>query len=77
MIKIHIIIGSTRQNRFSEKPAHWIFEETKKKEGVEVELLDLRDYPLPFFNEPISPSYMKEEYADPAVRKWVNKIVVG
>ena len=67
-------IGSTRQNRFSEKPAHWIFEETKKKEGVEVELLDLRDYPLPFFNEPISPSYMKEEYADPAVRKWVNKI---
>ena len=74
MIKIHIIIGSTRQNRFSEKPAHWIFEEVKKREGVEVELLDLRDYPLPFFNEPTPPAGMKEEYKDFIARKWVSKI---
>ena len=74
MIKIHVIIGSTRQNRFSEKPARWIFEEVKKKEGIEAELLDLRDYPLPFFNEPASPAYMKEEYANPDARRWVQKI---
>ena len=74
MIKIHVIIGSTRQQRFSEKPAHWIYEEAKKREGVEVELLDLRDYPLAFFNEPTGPSGMKEEYSDPIARKWVHKI---
>lgn len=74
MIKIHIIIGSTRQQRFSEKPARWIYEEAKNKEEVEVGLLDLRDYPLAFFNEPTSPSSMKGEYSDPIARKWVQKI---
>ena len=74
MIKIHIIIGSTRQERFSEKPAHWMYEEAKNKPGVEAELLDLRDYPLAFFNEPTPPGGMKEGYADPIAQKWVQKI---
>ena len=52
-IKIKVIVGSTRQNRFSEKPAQWIFEETKNLEGIEAELLDLRDYPMPFFDDPM------------------------
>ena len=37
-ISIKVIIGSTCPNRFSEKPAHWIFEEAQKREGVRVEL---------------------------------------
>jgi NAD(P)H-dependent FMN reductase len=41
-IKIKVIIGSTRPNRFSEKPAFWILEEVRKKDGVNAELLDLR-----------------------------------
>ncbi len=73
-LKIKIIIGTTRPNRFSEKPAHWIFDELKKHEGVEAELLDLRDYPMPFFNEAASPSYKKEPYADKAVAAWTKKI---
>lgn len=73
-IKIKIIIGSTRPNRFSEHPARWINEETKKLTGVEVESLDLREYPLPFFNEPISPAMVKGDYANEAVRKWARKI---
>lgn len=76
-LKIQVIIGTTRQNRFSEKPAHWIYEEAKKKEGVEVELIDLRDYPLPFFDEPVSPSMfemMKHEYANEVARKWTQKV---
>ena len=32
--KIHVIIGSTRQNRFGEKPATWIYEEAKKTVGA-------------------------------------------
>lgn len=74
MLKIKIIVGSTRQNRFSEKPAQWIFEEAKKREGIDVELLDLRDYPMPFFNEPVSPSYMKGDYSNEIVAKWAAKI---
>ncbi len=73
-IKIQIILGSTRPKRFSEKPGKWIFEELTKREGVEAELLDLRDYPLPFFNEPVSPTRLNGQYSSDVATKWVNKI---
>jgi NAD(P)H-dependent FMN reductase len=76
-IKIKVIVGSTRQNRFSEKPAKWIFEETKKLEGVEAELLDLRDYEMPFFEDPMSPSMAKGQYSNEVVKKWAEKINDG
>jgi NAD(P)H-dependent FMN reductase len=74
-IKIKVIIGSTRQNRFSDKPAHWIYTEAKKK-ADEVEILDLRDYPMPFFNEPVSPA-MSGKYSNEIVKKWSEKIMDG
>jgi NAD(P)H-dependent FMN reductase len=73
-IKIKIIVGSTRQGRFSEKPAQWIYEEAKKLDGVEAELLDLRDYPMPFFESPISPSMAQGKYENEVVQKWAEKI---
>lgn len=76
-IKIKVIVGSTRQNRFSEKPAHWIFEEAKKLKGVEVELLDLRDYPMPFFDSAMSPSMAQGKYENKIVKKWAEKINDG
>jgi NAD(P)H-dependent FMN reductase len=76
-IKIKVIVGSTRPGRFSEKPAQWIADEAKKVEGVEVEVLDLRDYPMPFFDEPESPSYKKAPYTNPVVQKWTAKIADG
>jgi NAD(P)H-dependent FMN reductase len=74
-LKIKVIIGSTRQNRFSEKPAHWIYEEAKKKDGVKIELLDLRDYPMPFFNEPVSPAMSGGKYSNEIVNRWSEKIM--
>lgn len=75
MIKIKIILGSTRPNRFSDKPGAWIFEEAKKKANLDVELLDLRDYPLPFYNEPTSPAMVKDgAYPNDIVKKWAAKI---
>jgi len=73
-MKILIILGSIRKNRFSEKPAKWIFEEAKKHEGLEVELVDLKDYPLPFFDEPISPSMIKEPYSNENVKILTKKV---
>ena len=70
-------MGSTRQSRFSEKPAQWIFEETKNLKGVEVELLDLRDYSMPFFDDPMSPSMAKGQYSNEVIKKWANKINEG
>jgi NAD(P)H-dependent FMN reductase len=76
-IKIKVIIGSTRQGRFNEKPAQWIYEEAKKLDGVDVELLDLRDYPMPFFESPMSPSMAKGQYENEVVQKWAEKIKEG
>lgn len=76
-IKIKVIVGSTRQNRFSEKPARWIFEEAKKLEEVEAELLDLRDYPMPFFDSFMSPSMAQGKYENEVVQKWAEKIADG
>lgn len=73
-LKIKVILGSTRPSRFSEYPGRWIFDILKKREGVEAEILDLRDYDMPFFNEPVSPGYKKEPYAHEAVARWTQKI---
>ncbi len=74
MYKIQVIIGATRQGRFGDKPAKIIFEDLKKIADVEAELLDLRDYPLPFFDEPVSPNFITEPYSNPQVAKWTKKI---
>lgn len=73
-LKIAVIIGSTRPARFGDKPAHWIMKEAQKQENVEVELLDLVDFPMPFFEEPAGPSTLNRQYTDDVVKKWSAKI---
>jgi NAD(P)H-dependent FMN reductase len=73
-MNIQVIIGSTRQNRVSEKPARWIHEYAKTRPELEVELVDLRDYPLPLFDEPTSPLHLQRNYTDERVRTWSQKI---
>lgn len=74
LINIKIIIGSTRQGRFGDKPAQWIQDEISKMDGVESEVLDLRDYSMPFFNEAMGPAMIPEPYTDKVVQKWTAKI---
>lgn len=49
--KIAVIIGSTRPTRFADVPAEWILKQAEAREDIDVELVDLRDHPLPFFYE--------------------------
>jgi NAD(P)H-dependent FMN reductase len=76
-LSIKVIAGSTREGRFSDKAAEWIAGELRQREGVAVEILDLRDYDLPFFNEAISPSLKQEPYKDPTVARFTGKIAAG
>ena len=73
-LRIKVIVGSTRPNRFSEKAAEWMFDAARKREDLDVELLDLRDYPLPFFEEAMPPGMAKDGYTNPIVVKWRNKV---
>lgn len=72
MAKVAVIVGSTRQGRVSDRLARWVAKNLEDKAGVE--LLDLRDYPLPFFDETISPRYNPERKPVPAVKKWLDKV---
>lgn len=54
-LKIALIIGSTRKGRFADKPVQWIQELASKRQDFELEVVDLRDFPMPFFDEPGPP----------------------
>jgi NAD(P)H-dependent FMN reductase len=75
MTVISVIMGSTREGRFSEKPARWILQHLKERDGVDARLLDLRDFPMPFFDRPVPPSTPgKQPYADENVKRWTAAI---
>lgn len=76
-LRIKVIAGSVREGRFSDKAAKWIADELKKRESVSVEILDLRDYEMPFFNEATSPAAKQEPYKNEAVARFTNKIAEG
>jgi len=64
---IAIVIGSTRPTRFADKPAQWMLKQTQLRDDIEVELIDLRDHPLPFFDEMATNMWMPSRNAE-AVR---------
>src|SRR5438874_6444351 len=75
---ISVIIGSTRQGRFSEKPAQWILQQLRKRDGIEVRLLDLRDFPMPFFDQPVPPAKPdRAPYEHEVVKRWTAHIAAS
>lgn len=70
--KIALIIGSTRQTRFADKPAAWMLKQAQARDDMEVELVDLRDYDLPLFDEAASNLWMPS--SDERAVKWQDKI---
>jgi NAD(P)H-dependent FMN reductase len=72
MIKTAIVIGSTRPGRKAEVVARWVYEIAKKRGDAEFEVVDIKDFNLPLFDEPRSP--MMGEYARPHTKAWAAKI---
>jgi NAD(P)H-dependent FMN reductase len=70
--KIALIVGSTRPTRFADKPTAWMLAQAKARNDMEVELVDLRDYKLPFFDEAASNLWMPSQNAE--AQRWQKKI---
>lgn len=70
--RIALIIGSTRPTRFADKPAQWMLKQVQAREDMEVEVVDLRDHPLPFFNEVAS--NLRVPSKDPEAIRWQQTI---
>jgi NAD(P)H-dependent FMN reductase len=66
--RIALIIGSTRKTRFADKPAAWMLAQMQARGDLEVELVDLRDFDLPLFDEMASNMWMPS--ADPRAVAW-------
>lgn len=73
MIKIAVIIGSTRPGRNGEAVAKWVYDIAKKRADAEFELVDIAVFNLPLLDEPIPPS-MGQQYSKEHTKKWSAKI---
>jgi NAD(P)H-dependent FMN reductase len=62
MMRIGIILGSTRPNRLGVQVARWVLDIASDREDAELELIDLRDHPLPHLDEPLPPSLGRYEH---------------
>ena len=72
MIRIGIILGSTRPNRNGEQVARWVYDVASRRSDAEFEFVDLRDYPLPHLDEPLPPSM--GQYQNEHTKQWAEKI---
>ncbi|MFE5088741.1 NADPH-dependent FMN reductase [Streptomyces mirabilis] len=73
MTKIGIILGSTRPNRNGEQVAKWVYDVASRRGDAEYELVDLRDYPLPHLDEPMSAAW-GPDYQHDHTKQWSEKI---
>jgi len=64
--KLGIVIGSIRPNRFGGHAAQWIEEIARRRTDFEVELIDLKDYPMPLFAEEASRSMLRRKMRLPS-----------
>jgi NAD(P)H-dependent FMN reductase len=72
MIRIAIVIGSTRPSRKGEAVARWVYDIASRRKDAEFELVDIRDYNLPLLDEPVPPS--AGQYSKPHTKAWAAKI---
>ncbi len=73
MLKIDLIIGSTRPNRFADTPARWIEKHASARSDFQMETLDLREHALPFLGEPAAAAIRGGVVVDPA-EAWRQKL---
>jgi NAD(P)H-dependent FMN reductase len=69
---IQVILGSTRPGRFSEKAGAWVMDRLGSRDDLEVELLDLRDFPMPVYEHERPPAYGHREY-----ERWAQSVARG
>lgn len=72
MLKIGIIVGSTRPGRKAATVANWVYDLVKSRTDAEFEIVDIEDYKLPLLDEPMPP--MLGQYTKEHTKAWSAKI---
>jgi NAD(P)H-dependent FMN reductase len=76
MSKLQVIVGSTRETRNADQVLSWVRSRAERHGGFELEVLDLRDWPLPMFAEHMGTlgNFIDPPYSAPIVKAWNRKI---
>ncbi len=79
MHKLQVIVGSTRPTRAAERVFPWVVDRANRHGEFGVELLDLRDWALPFFQEHLGTigDFADPTYSEPIVKAWNQKVAEG
>ena len=72
MLRIAIILGSTRPGRKGKPVARWVHDQARQRNDAEYELVDIAEFDLPLLDEPIPPSQNK--YSKDHTKRWAAKI---
>lgn len=72
--RIPVILGSTRQGRAGESVSRRLMDQLQRRDDADFQLVDLRDFPLPFFNHPLPPA--SGRYA-PEAKSWAETVEAG
>jgi NAD(P)H-dependent FMN reductase len=70
--KLAIVIGSIRPNRFAAHAGEWIEQAARQSGQFDVQVVDLKDYPMPIFAEEMSPAYAPSK--DQVAARWQRKM---
>ncbi|MFV0307399.1 MAG: NADPH-dependent FMN reductase [Desertimonas sp.] len=78
-LSLKLVVGSTRPGRAADRVLPWLTGELTADERFDVEVLDLREWKLPFFQEhagsigdPSAPTY-----SEPVVKRWNEAMATG
>ena len=76
MLNLKIVVGSTRPTRAADKVVPWVVARATSHGAFDVEVLDLRNWALPIFQEHVGSigDYKDPTYSDPVVRAWNLKL---
>jgi NAD(P)H-dependent FMN reductase len=65
---VQVVLGSTRGERFGERVAAWVVDRLSARDDMKVELVDLKEHPLPFFDQQ-APHYTQRDYPTPEIAR--------
>lgn len=73
-LKIGVILASVRPGRQGERVAKWLEAGLAAHPELEPEIIDLKEWELPFFSEAMPPSVLKGNYSVPRAKEWAAKV---
>jgi NAD(P)H-dependent FMN reductase len=68
--RIAMIVGSTRPDRFADKPVSWLRDRLGRRSDLTLEIVDIRDHLFPMYESAVAPARALREYPNEEVARF-------